>query len=92
MVTLYIDQQGTIEGIYSDSLANLLTQGKAEVRRASHVEPGVDDKGDTCWYADMSPSDGPTLGPFYLRQEALDSEVAWLHEHKFKRGQNESKM
>ena len=26
----------------------------------------------------MSPVDGPVLGPFALRQDALDAEVAWL--------------
>lgn len=93
MATLYIDNQGVIEGIYSDSLASLLSHGHATITRASHVEPGVNDKGEPCWYADMSPSGGPSLGPFTLRQEALDSEVEWLHIHRFNRGdRNEKQM
>lgn len=82
-INLYISKDGTIQGVYSDSFANLLTQGKSVIKRASHVEPGVDDKGAACWYADLSPSGGPQLGPFYLRQTALDEEVKWLHKHLF---------
>lgn len=80
---LYINNEGTIQGVYSDSMAGLLLQGHAEVTRASHVEPGKDHRGNPCWYADLSPSQGPTLGPFYLRQEALDAEVNWLHKNLY---------
>ena len=62
--------------IYKDELRPLLEMGKASVRRASHVEPC-----GTQWTADLSPVGGPLLGPFDLRQEALDAEVAWLAEH-----------
>jgi hypothetical protein len=41
------------------------------------VEPTDDGK----WTADMAPSDGPILGPFVTRAEALDAESDWLHEH-----------
>lgn len=30
------------------------------------------------WAADMSPVNGPALGPFRLRAEALDAERGWL--------------
>lgn len=33
------------------------------------------------WFADMTPVRGPVLGPYDMRQEALDAEVAWLLEH-----------
>ncbi len=36
------------------------------------------------WWADLLPSNGPVLGPFDTRTEALDAEVAWLREHEFK--------
>lgn len=62
--------------IYNDKLRPLLDMGRANVRRASHVEPH-----GTQWTADLSPVGGPLLGPFDLRQEALDAEVAWLAEH-----------
>lgn len=81
---LYIQNDGTIRGVYSDSFAPLLTQGEVQLKRASHVEPGRDNKGVPCWYADLSPSGGPTLGPFYLRSQALKSEVEWLNKNLFK--------
>lgn len=36
------------------------------------------------WWADLLPSNGPVLGPFNTRTEALDAEVAWLRENEFK--------
>ena len=75
---LLIKADGEITAIYSDRLAEFFAEGKAETTRASHVEP----KG-TEWTADMSPLGGPILGPFALRQEALDAEVRWLEEKLF---------
>lgn len=83
MPKIYIDQQGTIEGIYSDAFAGIISQGDSKVTRASHVEPGVDDSNNPCWYADLSPVGGPQLGPFTLRQTALNEEVAWLEKNIF---------
>ncbi len=60
--------------IYSDALEPLLDEGRATIRRASHVEPA--DGGG--WTADMSPVGGPILGPFRLRADALAKEVEWL--------------
>lgn len=65
---------GTITTIYDDALAELFDQGVVTIRRASHVEP--DPTGG--WIADMAPSGGGVLGPFHLRQEALDAEREWL--------------
>jgi hypothetical protein len=64
--------------IYSDEHAELLAMGKSETRRASHVEPC-----GSKWTADMSPVGGPLLGPFDLRQQALDAEVAYLNRQLF---------
>jgi len=30
------------------------------------------------WQADLAPSNGPVLGPFRRRQDAIDAEIAWL--------------
>ena len=67
---------GEIRFIYSDELISLLDQGNATVKRASHVEPS-----DGGWTADLSPVNGPVLGPFMKRQEALDAEVKWLKDN-----------
>ncbi len=60
-----------------EELIDLSAFGAVSIRRASHVEPGDGGK----WYADLSPSGGPTLGPFQLRSEALNAERDWLEEH-----------
>lgn len=80
-------EDGTIRFIYGDDLAGLLSEGEAEVTRASHVEPydgsgGFATQDGVRWTADMRPVDGPVLGPFPTRQAALDAEVAWLQEHR----------
>jgi len=62
-----------IRFIYKDGLLPLADQGKKTIRRASHVEPC-----DEGWQADMGPVDGPILGPFKTRSEALGAEVTWL--------------
>jgi hypothetical protein len=77
MVSMTIDQTGTLRFIYHDDLQPLLTLGKPAVRRVSHVEPTEDGR----WTADLSPVDGPVLGPFTLRKEALTAEMRWLEEN-----------
>ncbi len=71
---------GRIEFIYGDKMRPFLDLGKAEVKRASHVEPSTVD-GSIKWFADLSPVGGPTLGPFDERQDALDQEVEWLNQN-----------
>lgn len=66
--------QGKATFVYDDDLVGLLNEGRAEIRRASHVEP----TGEGGWSADMTPVGGPVLGPFPLRQEALAAEVSWI--------------
>lgn len=66
-----VDPQGTCRFLWSDDLADLAEGGK--VTRASHVERSP--KG---WTADLSPVTGPELGPFRLRSDALDAEIAYL--------------
>lgn len=67
--------------IYDDAAADYLASaGKTTITRASFVEP--DSRGG--WSADLSPSGGPVLGPFKLREEALSAERQWLEERMFK--------
>lgn len=65
-----------IRFVYNDDLIGLTEQGKTTIRRASHVEPCPGG-----WQADMSPVNGPILGPFIKRSDALQEEVAWLKFH-----------
>lgn len=71
---LNIDTSGQINTIYSDDLRGLIDQGDVSITRASHVEPTSDGK----WEADLSPVNGPILGPFAKRKEALRAELQWL--------------
>ncbi|MEN9664013.1 MAG: hypothetical protein RLZZ326_376, partial [Planctomycetota bacterium] len=52
----------------------ILVTKKPTYSRASHVEPDADGN----WGADMGPVDGPVLGPFKNRSEALGAERGWL--------------
>jgi len=89
-MNIRIETDGTLRFIHSDDLSDLMEQGEARITRASHVEP-YDGSGGTSfadqhqgvwWTADMGPSDGPVLGPFKTRAEALAAEVAWLQENR----------
>lgn len=70
---------GQILTIYSEVL-DLAVLGAQRIERASHVEP--DDQG--YWWAEII--NGPNLGPFERRSEALAAEVAWLLEHRLGAG------
>ena len=69
---LFIDPTGHTTCLYGESIP-LDSLGPLSIRRASLVEP--DESG--AWWADLSPSGGPNLGPFATRTEALNAEVAW---------------
>jgi len=71
---IVIKPTGVFISIYSDSL-DYGEFGKPQIRRASHVEP--DETGR--WFADLSPVDGPKLGPFEKRSEAIDEELEYLN-------------
>lgn len=65
----------SVVGIYGDTLAPMFhALGPTDIQRASHVEPCE----GGMWCADLSPVNGPVLGPYTQRQEALDAEVEWL--------------
>lgn len=79
-LTFAAESDGSLLAIYNDELADLMDEGSATVTRASHVEPNPNGAG---WIADMAPLSGPVLGPFRLRQEALDAEVEWIKNRIF---------
>jgi hypothetical protein len=73
---LIITSRGTTTFIYTEML-DLSVLGRPCIRRASHVEP--DERGR--WWADLGPVEGPRLGPYDRRSDALAAELAWLREH-----------
>jgi hypothetical protein len=75
-VQLVILPTGTIRCVYGEAI-DLRSLGQVSISRASHVEP--DQNG--LWHADLWPIDGPVLGPFSLRSQALAAEQAWLQRH-----------
>lgn len=80
-LVITFDDNGRARAVYDDALApvfSALSDARPRVRRVSHVEPALLSSG---WCADMAPVDGPILGPFALRSEALAAERAWLTEH-----------
>lgn len=70
---LIIKPNGLVQGVYSDDF-DYRKLGEVNIRRASHVEPNEDGR----WIADLSPVQGPKLGPFEKRSEALDAEKEYL--------------
>ncbi len=72
---LLIDSTGDITTLYTEVL-DLAALGAVNIERASHVEPDADGR----WWDQII--DGPTLGPFPRRSDALAAEVAWLREHR----------
>lgn len=70
---LMVDRQGDVRCLYSEAL-DLASLGTMSIQRASHVEP--DATGN--WRADLSPMQGPTLGPYPRRSDALSAEEDWL--------------
>ena len=72
---LVIGCDGGVKCIYDEAL-DLREIGKLQITRASHVEPDR----DGFWWADMGPVEGPVLGPFRNRTEALAAERGWLNQ------------
>ena len=73
---LVVRPGGDVRCLYGEEL-DLSVLGKLSIERGSHVEP----TDDGCWTADLSPVDGPVLGPFHARSEALNAERQWLEQH-----------
>jgi hypothetical protein len=72
---LIILPTGEIRCLYDEAI-DLAAIGHPVISRASHVEPDAEGQ----WWADLSPVDGPILGPFPRRTEALGAEHIWLEE------------
>ena len=70
---LVVATDGVARCIYDEAL-DLREIGRLSITRASHVEPDA----EGYWWADMGPVDGPVLGPFRSRTEALGAEREWL--------------
>jgi len=70
---LVVSADGVARCIYDEAL-DLREIGTLKITRASHVEPDR----DGFWWADMGPVDGPVLGPYGSRSEALGAERRWL--------------
>jgi hypothetical protein len=73
---LVIQNGGGIRCLYGEEI-ELRQLGEVSIIRGSHVEPTTDGQ----WTADLSPMDGPILGPFAGRSAALDAEIKWLLDH-----------
>ena len=75
---LIITRAGEVRCVYGETI-DLHQLGLLKIERASHVEPGP----DGCWWADLSPVNGPLLGPFDRRTAAIRAELQWLSAHWF---------
>ncbi len=76
---LNVRSDGAVRCVYGEEV-NLRELGRLAIKRGSYVEP----TGDGKWTADMSPVDGPLLGPFAQRSDALKAERQWLERHWLK--------
>ena len=72
---LIIGLGGNVRMIYSEMIEPHAF-GEPTIERGSHVEP--DQNG--FWWADLSPCNGPRLGPYTIRSRAIEAEIAWLKE------------
>ncbi len=70
---LLVQPDGTMRCVYGEEI-NLSALGPLTIRRGSHVEPDDDGR----WFADLAVVQGPRLGPFERRSDALDAERRWL--------------
>ena len=73
---LIVASSGAVRCVYGEEL-DLSSIGVLTIFRGSHVEPTA----ESHCTADLSPVNGPLLGPFPSRSEALCAERQWLDEH-----------
>ena len=78
---IVIDNRGTCQCVYDETIP-LRNLGQIKIRRGSHVEPVPGGQ----WCADMKPVDGPILGPFSMRSQALAAERRWLEKYWLPKG------
>ena len=72
-VDIVVERDGRVRMIYNEFFEPS-SIGEPSIRRGSHVEPDV--RGE--WWADLSPVEGPRLGPFPKRSDAIEAEIRWL--------------
>lgn len=72
-MNLIIDNGGMVRCLYGEEI-DLSSLGGMTIVRGSHVEPNDDGQ----WLVDLSPVNGPILGPFNRRSQALAAEARWL--------------
>jgi hypothetical protein len=83
---VYTIDEDSCRFVYSPEAISIATRNIQEnnptIRRASHVEP--DEHGE--WWVDLSPVNGPILGPYPpdQRHRALQDEVSWLNQNEWK--------
>ena len=70
---LIVKSNGAIRCLY-DETVDLSSLGSLTIQRGSLVEPDTTGRR----LADLAPVDGPVLGPFNHRSEALTAEREWL--------------
>ena len=70
---LLVQPDGGVRCVYDEAI-NLSALGRLQIKHGSHVEPDDDGR----WFADLAVVQGPRLGPFALRSNALDAERQWL--------------
>ncbi|QDU73745.1 hypothetical protein Pan97_07440 [Bremerella volcania] len=73
---LLIEVSGCIRCVYDEQIS-LASLGEVTIQRGSHVEPTTEGN----WIADLTPVDGPVLGPFSERSQAIAAEVRWLQRY-----------
>lgn len=75
-MNLLIQPDGMVRCVYGETL-DVRALGRVSIKRGSHVEPTSSGE----WTADLSPVNGPVLGPFRNRSDALHAELVWLEQH-----------
>ena len=75
-MNLVISRCGQIRCLYDETI-DLAELGSLSITRASSVEP--DEHGQ--WWANLGCVEGPLLGPFTVRSQALAAERGWLEAH-----------
>ncbi len=73
---LVVRPDGHVRCVYDEAI-DLRQLGQITIQRGSSVEPDDDGR----WTANLSVVDGPTLGPFDHRSQALAAERQWLDDH-----------
>ena len=72
---IVITNDGHARCLYGEEI-DLGSLGDVSISRASHVEPNAAGE----WLASII--DGPVLGPFERRSDALKAEANWLNENR----------